>query len=153
MGNVVDIPGLDVLPAWVQVSLISLLALSKASAIFCASTSTPAPNTTWGKIYTGLEKFGAIAGKAKEKGVPVPTLEDVTKALLASVHQAIVTGKTIDPQMVLNVLGAKPVQEEAVTVAVLPQPAISPAPVTVSNQIPAPPVAGLAPSLAPAPQV
>jgi hypothetical protein len=42
--------------------------VTTASAI-TAMTPTPDPNTTWGKVYRGIEIAGLVVAKAKQRGV------------------------------------------------------------------------------------
>ena len=64
----------------------TLLALSWFAGNLVSKTSTPPPNTPWGKIYAVLEVFGTVYGKAKEVGVPVPeqpSVEELIKDMTA----------------------------------------------------------------------
>ncbi|MDR3439889.1 hypothetical protein [Telmatospirillum sp.] len=72
------------LPPWVQAFILLVLTASFLVSHFLANTSTPAPNTRWGRVYTGLEIFGGLYGRAKDIGIPVPekpTIEDLMKEI------------------------------------------------------------------------
>lgn len=89
------------LPPWIQTLIIAFFTLSYLCAHFCSMTAKPAPNTTWGKIYSYLEIFGGIYGKAKQIGIPVPekpTVEDLMKRIAEL--EASAKGKKVDDSVV-----------------------------------------------------
>lgn len=57
---------------------IACAVVTAASAIV-AMTPTPAPNTTWGKVYRMIETLGLVVGKAKQNGI-VPSNPTIDKA-------------------------------------------------------------------------
>ena len=62
------------LPPAGQTAMLCVTSLVIVAKAFCAVTPTPAPNTPWGRIYRAIEIAALLVGKAKEAGVPVPTL-------------------------------------------------------------------------------
>jgi len=87
------------LPDWVQQGAVILLILSYLAGHFVSLTPSPAPNTVWGKIYGWVEVFGAIYGKAKDEGIPVPEKPTV-ESLMAEIAQlrSTLTTPVSDPQ-------------------------------------------------------
>jgi hypothetical protein len=51
-----------------------------------SNTPTPAPNTIWGRLYTGLEIFAGFYNRAKDIGIPVPEKPSVGD-LLARIQE------------------------------------------------------------------
>ncbi|MTJ81719.1 MAG: hypothetical protein F8N37_11975 [Telmatospirillum sp.] len=74
------------LPAAMQDIIMLVLIGSFLVSHIVSTTATPAPNTTWGRIYHGLEVFAGLYGRAKEIGIPVPekpTIDDLLKEVSA----------------------------------------------------------------------
>jgi hypothetical protein len=99
------------LPEWVQIIILILIlfvfpAISSASA-WCAAVPTPPPNTPWGKIYRGIEYAGFLIGKAKQVGVPAPTMAEVQAAFAEAARESAATGKPIDVAKIALAAGVR----------------------------------------------
>lgn len=66
-------------PDWFKLVLTTYFITSWMASVFCSKTTTPDPTTFWGKLYSCVEWYGVIYGKAKEIGIPVPTNPSVNE--------------------------------------------------------------------------
>ena len=100
------------LPPALQTVALLFLAGSYAASHLISLSPTPAPNTTWGRLYAALEAYAGLYGKAKQIGIPVVTPQDVVNRLGA----ALAGGQTLTPDKLADILG---------TVAPSPAPLLS----------------------------
>ena len=138
--------------AWQHAALL-VLAASYVVSHLISCTATPAPNTLWGRVYSCLEMFAGIYGKAKQAGIPVVTAQDVVSRLGA----AMASGQTLTPEALADILGTpaapQPVPQPVPQPAPAPQPVLQPVPQPVPQAVlqPAPqPVPQPVPQPAPA---
>ena len=58
------------LPAPAQTVLLVFLILSYLASLFVSRTETPAPDTSWGRVYRLIEILAGLFGKAKQPAIP-----------------------------------------------------------------------------------
>jgi len=99
-------------PLWVQVpALIVALALVVCSGLTNILT-TPDPATTWGKVYRIIEYGAWIGAKAKESGVPLPSLDEVRANAIALVKAGLAGGEIKAADILPELLGSQPIPGE-----------------------------------------
>lgn len=96
---------LPLLPPWLQLIIIAVLSAISAASVLTGFTSTPAPNTVWGRIYSVIEALAVVTDKAKQVGVPIPTVADWSRSLTEALSQAAASGKPIDPASLASAVG------------------------------------------------
>ena len=92
------------LPWPAKLALLIVFPLVSAASAYTSGTNTPPPNTFAGKVYRLIEAVALLGGKAKQVGVPVPSLPTLESAALAEFAASQKEGRPYSMESVMKSL-------------------------------------------------